>query len=49
MQELRGALQLSNTVIEIVDAGWLIKSSAGKIARGPSAEKWRLSRAMESV
>jgi fatty-acyl-CoA synthase len=39
-KRLLSSFQISNFVINMVPVGWLIKSSAGKIARSANKEKW---------
>ncbi len=40
MEEMTASLGLSNTELHIVEPGWIVKSSAGKVARKPTAAKW---------
>jgi acyl-CoA synthetase (AMP-forming)/AMP-acid ligase II len=42
-QRILAALQVANFEIHLVPPGWLIKSSAGKIARKPNQAKWAAS------
>jgi acyl-CoA synthetase (AMP-forming)/AMP-acid ligase II len=39
-QEIQAALQVSLMDVQLVPPGWLIKSSAGKMARSLNREKW---------
>lgn len=39
-QHVLAAFQLANFSIHLVEAGWLVKSSAGKMARSANREKW---------
>src|SRR5205807_10293641 len=39
-QRLQAAFNVSNFVVDLVAPGWLIKSSAGKMARRANREKW---------
>jgi acyl-CoA synthetase (AMP-forming)/AMP-acid ligase II len=39
-QQVLAALQLANFSIHLVEPGWLVKSSSGKMARSANREKW---------
>ena len=39
-QRLQAAFNVTNFEVELVPPGWLIKSSAGKIARRANREQW---------
>jgi len=39
-QRLQAAFNISNFVVDLLAPGWLIKSSAGKMARRANREKW---------
>lgn len=39
-QRIIAALQVTNLEVHVVEPGWLIKSTSGKIARGKNREKW---------
>lgn len=39
-QEVLAAFQLANFEIRLVEPGWLVKSTSGKMARGANREKW---------
>ena len=40
-RHLVSALGLANFEVHVVDKGWLVKSSSGKMARLVSRDKWR--------
>jgi len=40
-QRVLAALQLANFSVHLVEPGWLVKSSAGKMARSANRDKWR--------
>lgn len=39
-QRILAALQLANFEVRLVEPGWLVKSTSGKMARGANREKW---------
>lgn len=39
-QRLQAAFNVTNLAVELVPPGWLVKSSAGKIARSTNREQW---------
>jgi acyl-CoA synthetase (AMP-forming)/AMP-acid ligase II len=39
-QRILACFQIANFDVQLVSAGWLIKSSSGKMARGANREKW---------
>jgi acyl-CoA synthetase (AMP-forming)/AMP-acid ligase II len=41
-QRVFASLNVASTIF-VVEPGWLVKSSSGKVARGATAEKWRAS------
>lgn len=49
LRRLTAGLDLSGAHIEVVPAGWLVKSSSGKISRHASAAKWRARHAPPGV
>jgi len=40
-QEIAASFQISHFTVELADVGYLIKSSAGKMARSANREKWQ--------
>jgi acyl-CoA synthetase (AMP-forming)/AMP-acid ligase II len=46
-QRVNAELSLGSFTLRLVPTGWLVKSSAGKIARAASATKWREEQARE--
>ncbi len=39
-QRVLAALQIANFEVRLVEPGWLVKSTSGKVARGANREKW---------
>jgi acyl-CoA synthetase (AMP-forming)/AMP-acid ligase II len=42
-QRVFASLNVASTIV-VVEPGWLVKSSSGKVARGSTAQKWRATR-----